>query len=65
MSFDFETGSKEADVLGRALSKAVDRALKEYKRDPANPPTDGQIAVMVIFSALDGLGLRLVPKRTP
>ena len=59
----FDTGRQEADALGKALSRAVDRALKEAQRDPVDPPTDGQLAVMVIFGALDGLGFELVRRR--
>ena len=46
---------EDAQKLVRHLARAVDRRLKD-PRDPANPPTDGQVAVMVIFSELEAAG---------
>jgi hypothetical protein len=54
---------EEARQLYRELSKVVDKALKETNRDPADPPTDGNIAVMTIFNVLEDSGFELVKKR--
>jgi hypothetical protein len=51
-----------AQELARNLARAVDRGLKE-PRDPADKPTDGQVAVMVVFRELEAMGYVLVRSR--
>jgi hypothetical protein len=55
MSAAFEAGAR---ILARRLAQAVDQKLKE-PRDPKDPPTDGQVAVMVIFDELAKMGYTL------
>lgn len=54
---------EEALRLGRYLARAVDHGLAHQTRDPKSPPTDGELAVMIIFRELDELGLTLVRRK--
>lgn len=43
------------------LSALVDKAL-EQPRDPNNPPTDGNVAVMTVFEELEKMGYIMIHK---
>lgn len=49
--------------LAQYLARAVDYKLMTQLRDPADPPTDGQIAVEAIFTALDRMNFEIVKRR--
>lgn len=50
---------EKARQLARSIARLIDRRLED-PRDPINPATDGQVAVMVVFQELDRLGYVLV-----
>lgn len=52
----------EAIEIYRKLALKVDIALKEVERNKDNPPTDGGIAVLVIFRELESMGYVLAKR---